>query len=133
VPASKPYRITEEQQKWAAEVLERNKDARWTFLFLHKPVWKYGKEDENGWGAIEKALGERGYTVFAGHEHKYERTVRNNRDYIMLATTGGASKLRGKDLGEFDQICWVTMKDDGPVIANILLDGIEGKQLRNAK
>jgi hypothetical protein len=133
VPNSKPYRIDEEQQKWAAEVLEKHKDARWTFIFLHKPVWKYGNDAENGWGAIEKALGERGYTVFAGHEHEYERTVRNNRDYIMLATTGGASKLRGRDYGEFDHITWVTMKDGGPVIANVLLDGIEGKQMRNAK
>lgn len=133
VPNSKPYRIDEAQQQWAAGVLDKHKDVRWTFVFLHKPVWKYGSDMENGWGAIEKALGDRGYTVFAGHEHKYERTVRNNRDYIMLATTGGSSKLRGKEFGEFDQITWVTMKDTGPVIANVLLDGIEGKQLRNAK
>src|SRR5262249_30759143 len=31
---------------------------------------------------------------------------------------------RGVEYGEFDHITWVTMKKDGPVIANILLDGI---------
>src|SRR5262249_39565293 len=42
----------------------------------------------------------------------------------MLATTGGGSKLRGPEYGEFDHVVWVTMKKDGPVIANLLLDGI---------
>jgi hypothetical protein len=48
----------------------------------------------------------------------------------MLATTGGASKLRGKADGEFDQVVWVTMKESEPVIANLLLDGIEDKNVR---
>jgi hypothetical protein len=42
----------------------------------------------------------------------------------MLATTGGGSMMRGTDHGEFDHIVWATMKKDGPVLANILLDGI---------
>src|SRR5262245_66619881 len=45
-------------------------------------------------------------------------------DYLQLATTGGGSKLRGLEYGEFDQIAWVTMKPDGPRIANVLLDGV---------
>ena len=72
-----------------------------------------------GWNGIERALGNRNYTIFAGHVHNYARFVRNGRDYITLATTGGSSKLRGKSEGEFDQIVWVTMKDSEPVIANI--------------
>ena len=39
--------------------------------------------------------------------------------------------LRGKAEGEFDQVVWVTMKDPEPVIANLLLDGIEDKNVRN--
>ena len=83
-----------------------------------------------GWNGIERALGNRNYTIFAGHVHNYARFVRNGRDYITLATTGGSSKLRGKSEGEFDQIVWVTMKDSEPVIANIMLDGIEDKSVR---
>jgi hypothetical protein len=32
--------------------------------------------------------------------------------------------MRGVAYGEFDQIVWVTMKKDGPVIANLMLDAI---------
>jgi hypothetical protein len=50
--------------------------------------------------------------------------VRNGMNYYQLATTGGASRMRGVNYGEFDEIAWVTMKDGGPVLANVLLDGI---------
>lgn len=129
---AEPFRFSPEQQSWVADVLGRNQDARWTFVFLHKPTWTYPEADLNktGWAAIEQSLGNRAYTVFAGHKHNYARVVRNGRDYIMLATTGGASKLRGKSDGEFDHVVWITMKESGPVIANIMLDGIEGKDVR---
>lgn len=132
-PASEPYKFSAEQQKWLADVLQRNADVRWTFVFMHKPAWVFADADpeQTGWAGIERALGDRKYTVFAGHVHNYARFVRNGRDHIMLATTGGASKLRGKADGEFDQIVWVTMKGDEPVIANLLLDGIEDKTVRN--
>ena len=44
--------------------------------------------------------------------------------YYSLATTGGGSKLRGTAYGEFDHFAWVTMKKSGPIVANLLLDGI---------
>jgi len=125
------YRITEEQQKWVAHVLEQNQDVRWTMVFLHKPVWSYGGDHEqNGWAAVERALGNRKFTAFAGHHHKYQRFERNGREFYMLATTGGSSQLRGKAEGEFDHVVWVTLKDDGPVLANLLLDGVEDKNIR---
>jgi hypothetical protein len=50
--------------------------------------------------------------------------------YYKLATTGGISKMRGTSYGEFDHILWVTMKPDGPVLANILMDGILPEDLQ---
>lgn len=131
-PDSKPYHFGTEQQQWFADVLKRHQDVRWTFVFMHKPAWVFVDDDpeKTGWNAIERELGQRNYTVFAGHVHNYARFVRNGRDYIMLATTGGGSKLRGKSEGEFDQIVWVTMKETEPVIANLMLDGIEDKNVR---
>lgn len=131
-PKEEPFRFSPEQQKWVVDVLARNQDVRWTFVLMHKPAWTYPNDDhtKSGWAAIEQALGERPYTVFAGHKHNYARFVRNGRDYIMLATTGGASKLRGTSDGEFDHVAWVTMKETGPVIANIMLDGIVDKDVR---
>jgi hypothetical protein len=45
-------------------------------------------------------------------------------NYYQLATTGGDSRLRGTRYGEFDHLVWITMKKTGPVLANIMLDGI---------
>ncbi|MBI5760489.1 MAG: metallophosphoesterase [Planctomycetales bacterium] len=127
-----PFKFGVEQQKWLEDVLAKNANVRWTFFLMHKPAWTYPDDDhaKTGWGRIEQIMGNRNYTVFAGHKHNYARYVRNGRDYIMLATTGGASKLRGTADGEFDHVVWVTMKDNNPVLANLMLDGIADKDIR---
>jgi hypothetical protein len=102
----------------------------WTFVFIHKPVWSSKDVEKTGWLEVEKLLADRQYTVFAGHIHRYQKFVRNGRKYYQLATTGGASKTRGVPYGEFDHITWVTMKRDGPILANILLDGILPENLQ---
>jgi hypothetical protein len=73
---------------------------------------------------VEELLRDREHTVFVGHRHHYVKYERNNGKYFMLATTGGGSSLRGPRLGEFDHVVWVTMTSDGPVVANLHLDGI---------
>ena len=116
--------IDKEQQEWVAKTLDANKDVRWTFVFLHKPIWTAKDLEKNGWAAVEKALAGRKYTVFCGHVHRYQKFVRNGTNYYQLATTGGGSRMRGVEYGEFDHVAWVTMKKDGPLIANVMLDGI---------
>src|SRR5262245_66090473 len=115
--------LSPEQVKWAKQVLADNADARWTIVAYHKPIWT-GNIEKNGWGEVERALAGRNYTVFVGHVHRYEKFVRNGMNYYQLATTGGGSRLRGVRYGEFDHIVWVTMKKTGPVLANVMLDGI---------
>ncbi|MFQ3651661.1 MAG: metallophosphoesterase [Gemmataceae bacterium] len=129
-PPGKGYsNISKEQLTWLKDVLDKHKEVRWTLAFLHKPMWIQNDVDKNGWGEVEKLLAGRNYTVFAGHVHRYQKFTRQGMNYYMLATTGGGSKLRGPDLGEFDHLVWVTMKKDGPVLANILLDGIHRENL----
>jgi hypothetical protein len=136
-PEEMLYRFGSEQQEWLRQTLAKNVDVRWTFVFFHRPVWREAMGDPaaQGWTPIEDALaaGERKYTVFVGHEHNYAKFVRHGRDYFMLATTGGASKIRGVEYGEFDHVAWVTMKDGGPVIANVLLDGVQPNDVRNER
>jgi hypothetical protein len=125
--------IGEEQQAWVAQTLAQTKDVRWTIVSLHKPLWEYtgaGPLDKNGFGEVEKMLNGRKYTVFAGHIHRFQKWVRQGMNYYQLATTGGASRMRGLPYGEVDQIAWVTMKKDGPIIANVLLDGIYSDELK---
>jgi Calcineurin-like phosphoesterase len=115
--------LSEAQVKWAKQVLAEKADVRWTIVAMHKPIWT-GNIEKNRWGEMEAALAGRNYTVFVGHVHRYVKFIRNGMNYYQLATTGGDSRLRGLRYGEFDHLAWVTMKKSGPVIANIMLDGI---------
>jgi hypothetical protein len=123
-PKTKAGKLGGEQIAWAKKVLQENAGVRWTLVFLHRPVWAEKEVAATGWPEVEKVLTGRKYTVFAGHRHVYKRFERNGMRYYQLATTGGSSKLRGRVVGEFDHLVWVTMKDNGPVLANLMMDGI---------
>lgn len=122
--------VGKEQLDYFEKVLKENQNVRWTIVALHKPMWIYDSLAKNGWLEMEKLLQGRPYTVFAGHHHRYQKFVRHGMNYYMLATTGGISKMRGVDHGEFDHIVWVTMKKEGPVLANVLLDGIYPEDMK---
>lgn len=123
-PGKGPGNLSAEQLAYFRDVLDENRQVRWTVVSLHKPLWTYDEVSQTGWLEMEEALAGRPYTVFAGHRHRYERFLRNGQLYYMLATTGGGSKLRGPEVGEFDHVVWVTMKEDGPVLANLMVGGI---------
>ena len=123
--------INDKQLSWIEDDLAKHRDARWTLVFLHKPLWvvaeeaiKKGQPDPTNWKKVEKMLGTRKHTVFAGHVHHYVQYDRNGMKYYHLATTGGSSPLRGIPYGEFDHVTWLTMENDGPYVTHLLLDGI---------
>jgi hypothetical protein len=112
-----------DQLAFLERVLAENRDARWTFVLIHQPLWDSPQPKED-WQKVEALLAERPHTVFAGHFHRYTQHRRGEHQYITLATTGGGSRLRGTPWGEFDHVALVTMTKQGPVIANLRLDGI---------
>ncbi|MEX0312613.1 MAG: sugar-binding protein [Allomuricauda sp.] len=114
--------IDDEQYEYVKKALAENADVKWTLVFIHQPLWV--QNDTKRWKDVEKLLENRNHNVFAGHYHRYWKTERNNGKYIALATTGGGSGLRGKAYGEFDHVVWATMTKDGPILANLFLDGI---------
>ena len=122
-----PERITgnigPDQSQYMRRVIADHPDVRWTFVFMHKPVWL--NDDDPDFQAIEAALADRPYTVFNGHFHSMRYTERHGRDYIILGTTGGGQNPA--DSMSFDHVTMVTMTDDGPSIAHLRLDGILGK------
>ncbi len=133
----KPSRIDKAQVAYMQNALRDHPDVRWTFVFMHNPLfvdWK-GRPPplSEGWTQIENALKGRPHTVFAGHRHQYAKYEKQGQSYIHLATTGGGSRLRGTAHGEFDHIVWVTMTGTGPRIANLMLDGIFDENVRPAK
>ncbi|MEM7217426.1 MAG: metallophosphoesterase [Pseudomonadota bacterium] len=117
-----------QQMAFVEDTLTAHTDARWTIVLLHQPLWD-SREIDADWLQIEEWLGERRYTVFAGHFHQYAKRQRHDRNYITLATTGGGSGLRGTPFGEFDHVAWITMREDGPLIANLLLEGIQDEDV----
>lgn len=114
--------IDQPQYDYIKKTLAENTDVKWTLVFLHQPLWD--QKDPGMWPDVENLLKDRSHTVFAGHRHRYVKYDRNNSKYFILATTGGGSGLRGPRFGEFDHVVWITMTDNGPIMANLLLDGI---------
>lgn len=120
----KPGAISDAQIKYFEQVLADNTGVRWTICILHRPMWAGKPEEITEWTKFEPLLQGRPYTVFAGHWHHYLKSVRDGRNYFVLATSGGTSPLRGTAEGEFDEVAWVTMTPNGPRVANILIDGV---------
>lgn len=121
-----------EQLAFVEHTLREFPDPRWTIVLVHQPLWDYDHGRRGDWPKVEAMLGQRDYTVFAGHSHRYVKSVRQGRKFITLATTGGGSSLRGLRYGEFDHVAWVTMTEQGPRVANLLLEGIHDENVITA-
>ncbi len=122
-------RLGKEQLARVAGAIRDNPNVLHTFVFLHHPIWNAKDTRENGWDEFEELLGDKATTIFCGHIHTFRKFVRKGRNLYQLATTGGGSAMRGVEYGEFDQVAWVTVKNSGPVISHINLDGIYKEDL----
>lgn len=117
-----------EQLAFVERTLAEVPAPRWTIVIVHQPLWDYASV-RGDWPKVEALLAGRDYTVFAGHFHNYVKAVRQDSNYITLASTGGGSSLRGNLYGEFDHVALVSMTANGPRIANLMLDGIHDEDL----
>jgi len=135
--AHRTSNFSDKQLAYFQKVLTKYKNVRWTILFLHQPMWlnSPNNNDKNHtWAKMQKLLGERSYTVFCGHYHRYLKSIKNDMNHYILSTTGGgaqkaesterAEKPAGVEYCNFDHIMWITMTKEGPLVTNILLDGI---------
>ena len=121
--------LSSEQLDYFEKVLEENRDVRWTFAFLHKPLWQ--GDGTKSFARLEALLEGRDYTVFAGHVHNYRYAERDGKDYIRMSTTGGRWLSYVDELPRdknFDHITYVTVSRGEPAIANLRLDGILTKE-----
>ena len=122
--------IPESQLNWAAGEMEKHADARWHFLFLHKPL----DFMSDRWLAFERKIGRFDYTVFCGDWHNHCTAVRHGKKYHMIGTMGGGFDcgMLTDDLryGVMDSITWVTVTKKGPVVSNLALSGIHGDTIQ---
>jgi len=121
-----PAQFSDQQMDYVKKALEENTDVRWTFFFLHQPVWENPPEK---FLALEQLIKDRPYTFIAGHLHYYDIEKRNGRDYITMGPAGASWHKDGG--GNVDHILWVTMKNNAPEIAKITMDGIYDRQGRS--
>jgi 3',5'-cyclic AMP phosphodiesterase CpdA len=120
--------ISDEQVAYFKKVLEAYPNVRWTFSFTHAPPYyspAATQRDPGNFTKIENLLAERPYTVYSAHTHTYDYDQRDGHDYITTATSGGMNIVRP---GAMDHVVWVTMTNDGPKIANLLMNGILDKK-----
>ncbi len=123
LPERTSGRVSKEQSDYFVNIIQQHPDVRWTFVLMHKAAWL--RDNEENLVTIENALAERPYTVFYGHTHYYQYEQRHDRDYINLATTGGAFF---PDLGQsMDHLMLVTIDGEGATLVNLKLDGILDK------
>ena len=105
----------EAQIRYVEDQLEQHPDVRHTFVLMHRPLWL---QEHSGWEKIEAALGDRAYTVFAGHYHNLTLHTRNDRRYFVLgATGGGLTPQEAPEAGAFDHYSIVTVDDEDVNVA----------------
>ena len=117
--------ISDTQVEYFKKALAANPNVRWTIGFLHSPPW--AQPDPANFAKIESLLADRPYTMFAGHTHTYNYTRLNGRDYITMGMTG-AGVQQTESVGNMDHVAWVTMTEEGPIISQILLNGVLDKR-----
>ncbi len=111
--------ISDAQLAFVERALARHADVDWTFVILHKPAWKMATP---AFATVQKMLGVRPYTVFAGHTHYFTHDTLDGRDFINMATTGGIVHELGA--GNMDHAMLVTLTPNGPAYANTRLNGL---------
>jgi hypothetical protein len=126
--------IDDKQILYFKKAIEDHPEVRWTFVFMHRPVWLADGNRQEGYEKIETALTGRNYTLFSGHYHTYLNKLKNGNKHFILGSTGGGSDLRGEKFGEFDHITWVTLNEkESPKIINLKLDGMIKEDVVNEK
>lgn len=110
----------EEQLAFAERILEENRDAKWTFISMHKPGWK--SEDKHYHKLIEMLDG-RPHTVFAGHLHAMEYSASGSGERIQLGRTGGHAHGLGPESDNL--FLWVNVRDGKPSYRVIHLNGFQ--------
>ncbi len=116
----------EAQVAWAVDALHRHPNARHTFVFMHYPAW-FGSDPERQrggisaeWQRIETALGNRKYSVIAGHTHNLMWATRDGNRYLVHGATGATlTPSPVKQVGAFHHYAEVTVEADQAHIAII--------------
>ena len=121
--------LSAKQLDWAAREIRSRADARWTFIFMHKPLdWTSDR-----WLKFERSIADIDYTVFSGDWHTHCTATRNGKKYYVIGTTGGetgGAVSEDFSCGVMDSVTWVTVTKKGPVVSHIAVSGVHGDTIQ---
>ena len=110
-------RIAGDQLQWLESDLAKHRNARASFVFLHKPLWpneRTGAECGKHWmDNVHPLLAKYGVSgVFAGHAHRYTSFPAIDGVRYYITGGGGAEVGTNRLAGDFHHYCLVTVRDD---------------------
>ncbi|MBU1317745.1 MAG: metallophosphoesterase [candidate division Zixibacteria bacterium] len=113
--------FSSEQLDWLADDLEKNRDAEYTFAFMHKPFWFDTVADGNP-DTLHSLFVKFGVDgVFSGHFHSYFNGTFDGINYTSVGSSGGDADPA--PTGMHFHFVSVTIDDSGFSINPITLDG----------
>jgi len=106
--------MSDTQKNWLKNILQKAKDDKHVFVFMHHPRWEKGRYGDD-WGNVHEILKSAGNVsaVFAGHHHTLKYAgLRDSIAYYKLGTTGGNISDINRQNGAVDHIATVTVRGD---------------------
>ncbi|MBN1781393.1 metallophosphoesterase [bacterium] len=90
------------------------------FIVMHQPMWMMDTAQKAEWRNIETLLGNRAFTVIAGHLHVLAAKRENGNLYLVQGPTGAGMRMdRNPALGLFHHFTWIHVADGSPSVAII--------------
>ena len=111
--------ISNEQASYFERVLDRHRDVKWTFVFMHKPAWRPPVAEQ--FRRLEMRLQSRPYTVIAGHTHWYKLERYADHDYYTVGPSASLRRCSG-DRDVDNQLVTVRFDGQTPKITREWLD-----------
>lgn len=111
-----------EQLAWLKQELEKMKQLRHVFVFMHHPRWIAETYPGSNWEEVHKLLVAAGNVraCFAGHIHRMRYDgVRDGIEYHALATTGGSHPGDYPGMGYFHHFNMVTVRPQGIKVSTL--------------
>ncbi len=115
--------LPKEQMDWIKDDLEKNADARQSFVFCHKPFWETTVVEGNP-DSLHFLFKKYGVdAVFSGHYHKYFSGLYDNILYTNVGSSGAGTAGPGPTGLEYHFV-WVTVDDKAISIAPIKMGAV---------
>ncbi len=115
--------LPQEQMDWIKNDLEKNADAKQSFVFCHKPFWETTVADANP-DSLHYLFKKYGVdAVFSGHYHKYFSGLYDNILYTNVGSSGAGIAGPGPT-GLEHHFVWVTVDDKTISIAPIKMGAV---------